>query len=112
MGILDNCFTFTYKSLVFKGYDIPSSWETWTVKDMRKFIKNYKWFLENKKHIEFFESFCFYTNEATENDIIINDKTVGLAINRFKYITIKEKNGKVALCNIKKEDKILRIENG
>lgn len=109
---MDNCFTFTYKQLLAKGYKIPLSWETWTVSDMRYFIKNYKWFLEKQKHRLFFESFCSYVKEAKENDIIINNNGVGIAINKFKYMTIRDRSNKQCICNIEKTDYILRINNG
>lgn len=109
---MNNCFTYTYKRLRVLGHNIPTKWENWTVNDMRIFITNYQWFLENKKHYQFFESFCEYVDVAQENDIIINDDGVGIAINKFKYMTIREKDKRAKMCDITKEHKILRIING
>jgi len=107
-----NCFTFTYKYLKNNGVYVPKEWKQYTQKDMKRFILDYQYFLNNRIHYDFFESFCEYVNEAQENDIIIDDFGVGVAINKFKYITIKEKNSKSFLYDIEKHQKILRVKNG
>jgi len=109
---MDNCFTYTYRRLRASGLDIPTQWENWSIKDMRTFIKEYKWFLENKKHYQFFESFCEYVDTAKADDIVVDDGCIGIAINKFKYMTIREKGGQAKMYDITKNHKILRVTNG
>lgn len=109
---MDNCFTFTYKKLKEAGIKIPKKWDKYTYKDMRLFIKDYKYFLENKLHYKFFYSFCSEVSIAQKNDIILDIDGVGIAINRFKYMTIKDRNNTYCLCDIKLSQNILRANNG
>jgi len=102
-----NCFTFVYGYLLSKGVYLPSSWEEYTKQDMRIFVSKYKWFLQNKMHYKFFESFCSYVDTAKENDIIIDDNGVAVAINKFKCYGIFKK--KPTIMDIDKNKKILRI---
>lgn len=110
---MQNCFTYTFKKLKNLGLNIPIKWKNYdAILDSKVFIRDYQYFLKNKLHYKYFESFCSYVNEAKENDIIIDDKGIGIAINKFKYMTIKDKTGLSSLCNIEKDQKILRVNNG
>lgn len=113
MGLLiNNCFTFTCKKLRNEGYTLPSSFMNYNLwNDLKFFIIEYKFFLDNKLHYKYFESFCSYVDEAKENDIIIDDDGVGVAINRFKYISTRELDKRVKMYDIEKNQKILRINN-
>lgn len=109
---MDNCFTYTYRMLKKAEFKVPKAWDRYTDKDMRKFIVEYETFLSNKVHYAFFESFCEYVEDAVLNDIIIDDNGIGIAVNRYKYMTIAENSGKVTMDNITRDKKILRVKHG
>lgn len=107
-----NCFTYTFTRLKATGFVLPTVFEGFEADDLRYFIKEQQFFLDNKVHYRYFESFCKYVDEAIENDIIIDDFGIGVAINKYKYMTIKDSNRRSTLCDISKGQKILRIING
>jgi hypothetical protein len=107
---MDNCFTYTFKKLQDAGYDLPKRWGNYTQDDMRLFIVDYKFFLDNKLHYKFFNSFCERVDQATKNDIILDDNSVGIAINSFKYMSINDRNMKEKLFDINKNKIIMRIK--
>lgn len=107
---MNNCFTYVYKTLQNAGFNVPTKWEDFDNKNMKLFIARQDWFLEHKLHFKFFESFCSYVEVADKYDVIIDDHGVGIALNKFKYISIKDKNNKIAISNITKDKKIMRVK--
>lgn len=103
-----NCFTFVYKYLQNNGVNVPTRWGIYNEKDMRLFMVEYKFFLDNKLHYKFFESFCSYVGEAQENDIIIDDNGVAVAVNKFKCYGLLHGHKEPFLMDIKKTQKIMR----
>lgn len=88
---------------------MPRSWGNYTQSDMKLFIVEYKFFLENKLHYKFFDSFCSRVDKAQKNDIILDDNSVGIAINSFKYMSINDRNMQEKMFDINKDKTIMRI---
>jgi hypothetical protein len=105
-----NCLEFTYKTLLSRGYNLPSSWGNYSVSDFEWISNNASKLLAKKLHIDFFKSFCEATNEAKQDDIILTDTSIGVAINKYKYMTLRARNGQMCLVDINKDDLILRIK--
>ena len=110
--MFNNCFTYTYKQLYSLDYKVPKAWGKYTNKDMKLFIKDYKMFLDNKLHFKFFESFCKYVKDIKKHDIIISNECIGIAVNKFKFMTIRERDGLARLYDIEKDMKAMRVQNG
>lgn len=109
--MLNNCFTFSCQYLENNGIEVPRYFKGMDrVKDHNKFIKQYQSFLDNDIHYHFFESFCDYVNAPKKNDIILDDNSVGVVINAYKYISIYGKTMKPKLFDIDKTKKILRTK--
>lgn len=104
-----NCFTYTYKTLSRKGFEFPKDFGDYSTSNLKKIIVEYKDILENEIHYDYFDSFCTRVDVAQENDIIATKDSVGIAINKLKYITIREDNKKPSLENITKDCIIFRI---
>ena len=103
-----NCFIFTCDKLSIK----PPNWGGWVYEeDKKEFIKDYKYFLKQRLHIEYFESFCDKVEVAKKGDVILNNLTIGIAINNRTFQTIREKNGKITIEPIGK-NLIFRLRNG
>lgn len=100
---MTNCFTFTYKKLITKGYSLPTEWNGFTTKDFRHITANSQHYLDEKYHIEFFKEICDEVTDIKEDDIIIHENGVGLALNQYKYLTILEGGKKIVMKDIKKE---------
>lgn len=117
--IMNNCFTFVYKTLKRKGFDLPTELKvisedsevTYDTKSLKPYVRDYEFFLKKKYHYAYFEQFCEYIKEAQENDIIIDKDGVGIAVNKYKYIAVNERSGNPCLYNIDRK-KILRVKNG
>ena len=107
-----NCFTYTYKTLRKLGYDLPSTWGKYSTSNMKEIENDSKLITEAKMHYDYFESFCSYVKDIQPDDIVINDNGVGLAVNKYKFVTVCEKRTCRALMNITKDCKALRIDNG
>lgn len=106
-----NCLSYTYRVLKVKGYKLPTEWRGYTKDDFEYFSNNASKLLARKVHISFFESFCIRVDEAKKDDIILTDTSVGVAINKYKYMTLRLRGGKPCLVDINKGDKIMRITN-
>ena len=104
-----NCLTYTYQTLEQKGYKLPTEWRGYTKDDFEYFSNNASKLLARKVHISFFESFCTQVDEAKKDDIILTDTSVGVAINKYKYLTLRLRGGKPCLVDINKGDMIMRI---
>ena len=109
---MENCFTFVCSELEKHKIKVPIEWGGFSRVNKKLFIVDYKYFLENKLHYEFFYSFCNKVSTAQKNDIILDNDGIGIAINRFKYMTIKDKNNKHCLSDIVSGQTILRVNNG
>jgi hypothetical protein len=48
---------------------------------------------------------------ARENDIILTKDSIGIAINQYKYMTLRLRGGKPCLVDIEKKDKIMRVRD-
>jgi len=121
---MTNCFIYTYKTLARLGYDVPKSieftynteeeekTETFSMaKDAKKFISDFQFFLDNKIHYAFFESFCDYVDKAEKNDIIISDDGIGIAVDKYRFTTTRDRNGLICLDDIR-DKKVMRVRNG
>jgi len=106
-----NCFTYTYLTLEKQGYSLPTEWRGYTKEDFEYFATNASKMLARKVHISFFSSFCTVVNEAKKNDIILTDTSIGVAINKYKYMTIRLRGGKPCLVDIEQKDMIMRIRD-
>lgn len=105
---MHNCFSYTYKTLTRLGYKLPTEWNGYTTADMKRFIVEYREFLDNNIHIEFFDSFCDRVDKAKENDIIVNGDSIGIAIDHVNYMTIYDEGG-VTMRQITKDSIVFRI---
>jgi hypothetical protein len=93
-------------------YNLPESWNGWTVDDMDSFVEDEKKFLARKDHIAFFRSFCSRVKEAKKDDIVLTRKSVGVAINQFAYWVYNEDLNRVVHKKLDKSCLIMRINNG
>ena len=105
-----NCFSYTFENLVNKfGNKIPTTWREYSSKDFEYFSLNAKKLLVRKIHIQYFDSFCTRVKRAKKYDVILNDECMGIAINRFKFMTLKAKNNMPTIEDIKKSDIKMRV---
>lgn len=107
----NNCFTTAYKYLNLR-YTLPQEWDGWTVEDMNVFVKDEKKFLVRKDHIAFFRSFCYKVKTAKKDDLVLNRKSVGVAINQFTYWVYSEDLDRIVHSKLDKDCLIMRINNG
>ena len=116
---MNNCFVYVYKRLKVAGVNLPTELKvivenkdgdkkeiSYTTESLKPYVKDYKFFLKHKYHYDYFEQFCEYVKEAQENDIIIDKDGVGIAINKYKYIAINERNGLPTLYDIGRKKKL------
>ena len=110
---MNNCFTIAIKYLNV-GFTLPKGWKGYNlnVDDMDMFVENEKKFLARKDHIGFFRSFCSRVSEARKDDIVLNKKSIGVAINRFTYWVYDEDTKRVVHSKLDKDCLIMRINNG
>jgi len=106
-----NCLTYSYSVLEQRGYNLPKEWRGYTKDDFEWIANNASKLLARKTHISFFSSFCDEVSEAKKNDIILTDTSVGVAVNKYKYITLRLRGGKPCLVDIDKKDMIMRTRD-
>ncbi len=105
---MTNCFLYTYNVLEKEGISMPVSFNGYSMNNVKKIIAEYKDILAKEIHYRFFEGFCSYVNEAKKNDVVIHKDGVGVAINRFSYVTIAFSPIRREICTINKYCRILR----
>lgn len=107
-----NCFSYSYERLKsVYGDRIPNEWRCYSEADFQHFSINASKYLARKIHYSYFESFCDSVSFARENDIILTKDSIGIAINQYKYMTLKLRSGKPCLVDIEKKDKIMRVRD-
>lgn len=104
-----NCFTYTYKTLARKGYTMPNEFEGYTMREPRRIISDYETLLEEEAHKRYFDSFCTEVEKAKENDVVIHNDGVGIAVNEMMYVTILYKPLRRVLQVIKPDMTIYRL---
>jgi len=104
-----NCFTFTYKTLIRKGYKFPPEFEGYELNNLKPVIANYQELLDNKLHYAYFESFCYKVKTAQEDDIILHKDGVGIAVNKIMFVSILENPRRKILRPITNKHTIMRI---
>ncbi len=104
-----NCFHFTYLGLKKLNYKIPSEWDNYTyLVEADKIEENPRHYLKNKILQRYFRSFTKSVDMAQENDIIMHDYGVGLAINNKRFMTLNHL-GNVIVRTITKKYEIRRV---
>lgn len=107
-----NCFSYSYERLkAVYGDRIPSKWRCYDESSFEHFSLNASKYLAKKVHLSYFSSFCYSVPFAEENDIILNKSGIGIAINQYKYMTLRLRDGKPCLVDIDKKDKIMRVKD-
>jgi len=107
-----NCFTFTYKTLMRKGYNFPVDFEGYSLNNLKLITVDYQKILDEKIHYAYFESFCHKVKIAQEDDIIIHKDGVGIAVNKILFISVLDKPRRKVLRPITKKHTIMRIGDG
>lgn len=105
-----NCFKFTIMYLKIKGLNPVEQWKDFDYsKRPHEIDDNTKFFLDNKMHYDFFNSFTRQIHDGPmENDIILHDGGVGVAINNKIFLTTNH-IGMIVPKPIRKPCKIQRI---
>lgn len=104
-----NCFTFTYKTLMRKGYKFPVYFEGYSLNDLKPIIVDYQKILDEKIHYAYFDSFCHSVKIAKKDDVIVHKDGVGIAVNNILFISILANPKRKVLRHITNKHTIMRI---
>jgi len=90
---------------------MPKQWRGYTATKecFLSIVDNAQEILARGEHKEFFLSFCDPVKKAQKYDIVLTDNSVGVAINQFKYTTLRLRDASTCLVDIDKSELILRV---
>jgi hypothetical protein len=108
-SVMNNCFTFTYQFLKNQGFKVPSNLGNLNYEETKNdIIQNYKYYLKNNLHIQFFNGWTEIVTTPQKNDIILHKFGLGIALNKHRFLTMNHKN-KIIVRPIRKNCTVRRV---